>query len=82
MAAAKAINLGVFKGVFYEALKAPIAAITQKQYDIYSRSKSVRDGVVGDGAAGGWNDSDTTGPCNDSGGCSWFNSWSCNSGRK
>lgn len=60
-AAAKAITLPRFKGVFYQEMGAPQAPVISRDFDIYSRSKSARNGVVGDGAAGGWDNVATTG---------------------
>jgi predicted nucleic acid-binding protein len=54
LAVAKAIELGPFKGAFYQGMGAPDTPLTNKQFDIYSRSKTSRDGLIGDGAAGGW----------------------------
>jgi hypothetical protein len=53
-AAAKAITLPRFKGVFYQGMGAPQAPVISRDFDIYSRSKSARNGVIGDGAATGW----------------------------
>ena len=58
LAVAKAIDLGPFKGAFYQAMGAPSVPLTNKQFDIYSRSKTSRNGLIGDGAAGGWDDDD------------------------
>lgn len=57
LAVAKAIDLGPFKGAFYQGMSAPSVPLTNKQFDVYSRSKTSRDGLIGDGAAGGWDDS-------------------------
>lgn len=54
---AKAVNLGVNKGAFFNSLGAPQAAITQEKFEIFSRSKSTRDTTVG---TGGWLDGTTT----------------------
>lgn len=59
-AAAKAITLPRFKGVFFQSMGAPQAPIISKDFDIYSRTKSTRNGVIGDGAATGWDASSTT----------------------
>ena len=61
LAAAKAIQLPRFKGVLYQLMGAPQAPITQKTFEIYSRSKSTRNGVIGDGVSTGWAISATTG---------------------
>lgn len=57
-AVAKAITLGPWTGKFYEAMAAPQFSLDTKVYDIYSRSHTSRNGVIG---AGGWDDDDTTG---------------------
>lgn len=57
-AVAKAITLGPFVGKFYEAMGAPAASLTQKEFEIYSRTKTSRDGALG---GTGWNGSATTG---------------------
>lgn len=46
-AAAKAINLGPWTGKFYEAMVAPEVAFDTKEFEIYTRSKTSRDGVIG-----------------------------------
>lgn len=51
---AKAIELGRFQGMFYQAMGAPEMGLTTKRFDIYSRSQTSRNGIIGDGAAGGW----------------------------
>lgn len=55
-AVAKAINLGPWTGKFYEAMSAPQATLSTKQFEIYSRSKTSRNGAVG---TGGWDNDDT-----------------------
>lgn len=57
-AVAKAIKLGPFTGKFYEAMGAPAASLTQKEFEVYSRTKTSRDGALG---SSGWNNSATTG---------------------
>ena len=59
LAAAKAVDLPRFKGVFYQMMGAPQAPISQKKFEIYSRSKTARGGVIGNGATG-WDSSATT----------------------
>ena len=56
---AAAINLAANQGVFYQAMGAPSEAITQREFEIYGRSLTVQEGVVGDGAGTGWNSSNT-----------------------
>ena len=56
-ALARAITLPRFKGVVYQNMGAPYAPITNKQYDVYSRSKSTRNGNIGSA----WGASATTG---------------------
>jgi len=57
---AKAINLGANKGAFFNALGAPPVAISQERFEVYSRSKTTRAGVVGNGSGTGWGASATT----------------------
>lgn len=56
LSAAQAVNLGFNQGRFWQAMGAPSQAITQKVFEIYSRSLTSLSGVVGDGAATGWVD--------------------------
>lgn len=56
-AVARAIQLGPFAGKFYEAMGAPAATLTQKEFKVYSRSKTSRDGTI----AAQWDASATTG---------------------
>lgn len=56
-AVAKAISLGPWVGQFYQAMSAPQVSITTKTFEIYSRTDTSRDGVIG---ADGWDDDDTT----------------------
>lgn len=56
-AVARAIQLGPFAGKFYEAMGAPAATLTQKEFKVYSRSKTSRDGTT----AAQWDASATTG---------------------
>ena len=57
-AVAKAINLGPWTGAFYEAMGAPGVSIGSKEFEIYNRSETSRDGVIG---ASNWDDDDVTG---------------------
>ena len=57
-AVARAIQLGPFHGKFYEAMGAPQTSITQKEFEIYTRTKTPRDGAIG---ATQWDGSATTG---------------------
>lgn len=50
-AVAKAIQLGPFAGKFYAAMGAPAASLTQKEFKVYTRTKTSRDGAIG---ADGW----------------------------
>lgn len=59
LAAAKAIELPRNKGAFYQRMGAPAAAINTVDFEVYSRSKTARAGVVG---AGGVTDVATTIP--------------------
>lgn len=56
-AVARAIQLGPFAGKFYEAMGAPAASLTQKEFKIYNRSKTSRNGAI-DAA---WDNDDTSG---------------------
>ncbi|MBE6370783.1 MAG: hypothetical protein E7055_01750 [Lentisphaerae bacterium] len=58
MGVAKAIQPGPYCGVFYQAMSAPVTALTTKEFEIYSREDNLRDGVLG---ASSWDDDDTTG---------------------
>lgn len=55
--AARAINLARNKGAFYQSMGAPQIGINTEEYEIYSRSKTTREGTIG---SGGWNDTNTT----------------------
>jgi hypothetical protein len=55
-ALAVAVSMPAFKGTVYQIMGAPMAPITQKEYEVYSRTKSTRNGVIG----AGWNATDTT----------------------
>lgn len=57
-AVARAINLGPFEGRFFEAMGAPVASLTQKEFKIYSRTQTSRNGTIGTGA---WNNSSASG---------------------
>ncbi len=46
--AAKALEISIFKGAFYQAMGSPTVVLDEKEYDIYSRSKTIRDGVIGE----------------------------------
>lgn len=61
MATAKAVNLPKNKGVFYQLMRAPRQAISQKKFQLNGRTVTGMSGVVGDGAATGWDNSATTG---------------------
>ena len=54
-AVAKAIKLGPWVGQFYQAMGAPETTIDQKRYEIYARTDTSRNGVVG---SGGWDNDD------------------------
>ena len=56
-AVARAIQLGPFTGKFYESMGAPAATLTQKEFKVYSRTKTSRDGIIG----GAWGAASTTG---------------------
>ena len=54
---ARSIKLGPFTGKFYESMSAPTSSITQKEFKVYSRSKTVRGGAID----ADWDNDDTTG---------------------
>ncbi len=56
-AVARAIQLGPFAGKFYEAMGAPAASLTQKEFKIYSRTKTSRNGAID----ANWDNDDVTG---------------------
>lgn len=58
LVAAKAINLPRNKGAFYQAMSAPQMSITQKEFEVRSRSKTIRDGKIGSTP---WDADDTAG---------------------
>ena len=45
-AVARAIELGPFVGKFYQAMGAPAVALTQKEFKVFSRSKTIRGGTI------------------------------------
>jgi len=60
-ALAKVIKLPRFKGNLFQRMGSPIVPITQKQFDVYSRSKTTRNGVIGTAGSGtDWNTTDDT----------------------
>lgn len=59
-ALAETINLPRFKGAIYQRMGAPVAPITNKQFDVFSRSKNTRNGVIGTAAAGDWGGTSAT----------------------
>ena len=56
-AIARSIKLGPFTGKFFESMTAPTVSITQKEFKVYSRSKTVRGGAID----ANWDNDDTTG---------------------
>lgn len=56
-AVAKAIQLGPFTGKFYEAMGAPAVTIATKEFKIYSRTQTSRNGAID----ANWDNDDTTG---------------------
>lgn len=58
-ALAKAIDLPRFKGALYQRMGAPMVALKTKQFDIYSRTKTTRNGIIGTAAVGDWGAVDT-----------------------
>lgn len=57
-AIAKSMNLGRNTGTFYQAMNPVDVTLDSKQYDIYGRSKTSRNGVIG---SSNWSNSATTG---------------------
>ena len=57
-ALAKAITMPARKGVVYQMMGPPPTPITNKEFEVYSRSKSTRNGVIG---ATAWTNSATSG---------------------
>lgn len=53
-ALAKGVNLPRFKGALYQAMGAPMVPITNKAYDVYSRSKTARSGIIGTAGGSDW----------------------------
>lgn len=62
-AVARMINLGRNTGAFYQAMNPVDVTIDAKEYDIYGRSKTSRNGVIGNSgsSAAAWDNDDTTG---------------------
>lgn len=60
LAFAADINLGKFEGQIYNRLSAPPVAVKQDKFEVGARTRTSLSGVIGDGAAGGWNNSATT----------------------
>lgn len=56
-AVARAIQLGPFTGKFYEAMGAPAVTIATKEFKIYSRTQTSRNGAID----ANWDDDDVTG---------------------
>lgn len=56
-AVAKAIQLGPFTGKFYEAMGAPAVTIVDKEFKIYSRTQTSRNGAID----ANWDNDDVTG---------------------
>lgn len=54
------INFGKDEGIIYNRIGAHPERIDNFEFDIYDRSRTALSGVVGDGAATGWDASDTT----------------------
>ena len=61
-AVAKVINLGPWVGQFYQACAAPQITIDAKEFEIYNRSETSRDGLIGVAVSGGtaWDNDDTS----------------------
>lgn len=45
-AVAKAIELGPYTGRFYQSMGAPAETLTQREFDVYKRTKTSRDGTI------------------------------------
>ncbi len=56
-ALARAIQPSPFQGVLYQAMGAPVTTLTQKAFEVYSRTKTSRDGTID----ADWDNDDTTG---------------------
>jgi len=56
-ALAKMINLGPWTGQFYQSMIAPENTLDAKVFEVFNRSKTSRDGVIG---ASNWDDDDVT----------------------
>lgn len=60
-ALAKVVKVPAFKGAVYQRMGAPMVPITQKEFDIYSRTKNTRNGVIGTAGSGtDWNTTSAT----------------------
>ena len=59
LVAAKAIDLAANQGAFYESMAAPGAAITGKKFEIYGRSLTTMNDVIGAGTPA-WNIGDVS----------------------
>jgi len=59
-ALAKSITLPRFKGALYQAMGNPLVPIKTKQYDVYSRSKSTRNGIIGTAGGSDWGSTSAT----------------------
>lgn len=56
-AVARAIQLSPWTGRIYQAMGAPATTISTKEFEVYKRTKTSRNGVIG----GNWDDDDVTG---------------------
>ena len=56
-ALARAIQPSPFQGVFYQAMGAPTTSLTQKAFEVYTRTKTSRDGTID----ADWDGDDVTG---------------------
>lgn len=57
-ALSKSVDLGPWTGQFYQAMVAPETTLDSKTFEVYNRSKTSRDGVIG---ASNWDNDDVTG---------------------
>lgn len=60
LVAAKAVELAANQGAFFNSLASPAAAITGKNFEIYNRTLTTMNDVIGSGSPA-WNIGDTTG---------------------
>ena len=59
-ALAKVIKMPKFKGNLYQRMSSPMVPLTQKTFDVYSRSKNTRNGVIGTSGGSDWGSTTAT----------------------